>query len=104
MKKFDLKDLTPQMMKGLTKVQSAEELIEKARLNDFELDKDQAEKFFKQLQSAQELGDDELDKVAGGGCILLTPTAFYDKDGVKHLINEDGTTTPIPKKIQDPRK
>ncbi len=104
MKKFDLKDLTPQMMKGLTKVQSAEELIEKARLNDFELDKDQAEKFFKQLQSAQELGDDELDKVAGGSCSLFDPVAFYDVNGVKHLINKDGTTTPVPKKVQDPRK
>ena len=49
---------------------SVEELITLAKENGIELNEEDAKKYFEQLNAKKgELSDDELDCVAGGGCL-----------------------------------
>ena len=58
---------------------STEELIALAKENDVELSDEQANAYFAKLNSENgELGDDELDNVAGGGCGESDYDNFYN--------------------------
>lgn len=47
---------------------SPEELLALAKENGIELDEKEAKVFFEQLHNSEELSDEELNNVAGGGC------------------------------------
>ena len=66
-----MKNLKPEMIEKAKAANSAEELLELAKANNVEMTADEAKTYFAQLGSKSgELGDDDLDAVAGGasGC------------------------------------
>ncbi len=75
MKKFTMKDLTPDFMKGLSMVDSAEKIIEFCKEKGYEITQELAEKLLDQVQkvnslSGCELSDEALEAVAGGGSYI----------------------------------
>lgn len=63
--------LTPEIMKDIIKMESADELVKYAAEKDIKIDVSEAEELMKKLAAANDnsiipLNDDELDKVAGG--------------------------------------
>lgn len=64
-----MKNLTPEMMEKAKMAASAEELLTMAKVNGFELTREEAAAYFSQLHPVSgELSDDDLDNVSGGGC------------------------------------
>ena len=62
-------NLTNEIIEKAKAAKSAEELLEIAKANGVEMTLDEAATYFAQLNpKSGELGDDELDSVAGGGC------------------------------------
>ena len=70
-----MKSFTSEMIKKARTAKSAEELLELAKVNNVEMTADEAATYFAQLGSKSgELGDDDLDAVAGGGgCLEYEP-------------------------------
>ena len=65
-----MKNLTPEMIEKAKAAKSAEELLEIAKANGVDMTADEAATYFAQLNpKSGELGDDELDGVAGGACM-----------------------------------
>ena len=64
-----MKNFNTEMIEKAKAAKSAEELLELAKANNVELTADEAATYFAQLNpKSGELGDDELDAVAGGAC------------------------------------
>ena len=64
-----MKNLKPEMIEQTKAAGSAEELLEIAKANNIEMTADEAATYFAQLSpKSGELGDDDLDAVAGGAC------------------------------------
>ena len=61
--------LTPELLEKAKQAKSPEELLILAKENGEELTEDSAKAYFDQLHKTGELTDDELDNVAGGGCV-----------------------------------
>ena len=70
-----MKNFNAEMIKKAKAAKSAEELLEIAKANGVEMTADEAKTYFAQLDSKSgELGDDDLDAVAGGGgCLEYEP-------------------------------
>ena len=63
-------NLTEEQIKKAREAKSPKELQELAAKIDIQITMEQAEKAYARLhQSANELGDEELDNVSGGGCL-----------------------------------
>ena len=68
-------NFTPEMIEKAKTAKSAEELLEIAKANGFEMTAGEAATYFAQLNpKSGELDDDDLDNVAGGACKSKTPT------------------------------
>ena len=64
-----MKNLTPEMIEKAKAAKTAEELLAVAKANNIDMTADEAATYFAQLNpKSGELGDDELDAVAGGAC------------------------------------
>ena len=64
-----MKNLSKEMIEKAKGAKSAEELLELAKANGVEMTEGEAATYFAQLDTKSfELGDDDLDAVAGGGC------------------------------------
>ena len=64
-----MENFNAEMIEKAKAAKSAEELLELAKANNVEMTADEAATYFAQLNpKSGELGDDELDEVAGGGC------------------------------------
>ena len=64
-----MNNLTPEMIEKAKAAKSAEEILALAKENDIEMTPDEAATYFAQLNpKSGELGDDDLDSVAGGSC------------------------------------
>ena len=64
-----MKNLTPEMIEKAKAAKSVEELLELAKENSVEITAEEAKTYFAQLSpKSGELGDDDLDSVAGGAC------------------------------------
>lgn len=62
--------ITPEMIEKAKEAKTAEELLALAKENNIEMTEEEAKTYFAQLHPASgELSDDDLDNVAGGGCI-----------------------------------
>ena len=62
--------MNEEIIKKAKEAKTAEELLALAKENSIELTEDQARELFDRLHPATgELSDDELDNVAGGGCV-----------------------------------
>lgn len=59
---------TPEIIEKAKRAKSAEELTALAKENGIELTEDEAKEYFERLNKSDELSDEELDNVAGGGC------------------------------------
>ena len=61
--------MNEELINKAKQVQSAEELLELAKTENIELTEEQAREYFSRLHPSEgELGDDDLNDVAGGGC------------------------------------
>lgn len=61
---------TPEMIEKAKAAKTAEELMALAKENNIEMTEEEAKTYFAQLHPASgELSDDDLDNVAGGGCL-----------------------------------
>lgn len=67
MEKLSVRDLTPETLKKIQEMKSAEELIAFGKENGYEVSPELADRILKQFQSIDELNDDELEAVSGGG-------------------------------------
>lgn len=67
MKKLSIRDLTPETLKKIQEMKSADEIIAYGKENGYEVSPELAERIFKQFQASAELSDDDLVAVAGGG-------------------------------------
>lgn len=64
-----MNNITPEMIQKAKTAKSVEELQALAKENGWELTEEEASAYYEQLHAKTgELEDDELDKVAGGGC------------------------------------
>ena len=70
-----MKNVTPEMIEKAKAAKSVEELLALAKANNIDMTADEAATYFAQLGSKSgELGDDDLDAVAGGGgCLEYEP-------------------------------
>ena len=70
-----MKNFNAEMIEKAKTVKSAEELLELAKASNVEMTADEAATYFAQLNpKSGELGDDDLDAVAGGGgCLEYEP-------------------------------
>ena len=65
-----MKNLTPELIEKAKGAKSAEELLTLAKASGVEMTEDEAATYFAQLNpKSGELDDDDLDNVAGGGCV-----------------------------------
>ena len=65
-----MKNFNAEMIEKAKAVKSAEELLALAKENNVEMTADEAATYFAQLNpKSGELNDDDLDSVAGGGCV-----------------------------------
>ena len=60
--------LTNEQLEKAKSAKSAEELLSLAKENCIALTEDEAKKYFARLHNGDELADDELNNVSGGGC------------------------------------
>ena len=67
MKKLSFGDLTPELMKVLSKLKSPAEIIETCKEKDLEVSEKSAENLLEQFKRAEKLRSENLEKVAGGG-------------------------------------
>ena len=67
-----MKNITPELIEKAKTAKSAAELLELAKANSVELTEAQAQTYFAQLSAKGVVADDELDAVAGGGCITFS--------------------------------
>ena len=67
-----MKNITPELIAKAKAAKTAEELLEIAKANNVELTEEQAQTYFAQLSAKGTVADDELDAVAGGGCITFS--------------------------------
>lgn len=64
-----MNNLTPEMLQKAKETKSIEELQLLAKENEWELTDEEAAAYYEQLNAPTgEMGDDELENVAGGGC------------------------------------
>ena len=69
-----MKNFNTEMIEKAKAAKSAEELLALAKENGVEMTADEAKTYFAQLSSKSgELNDDDLDAVAGGGCLDYAP-------------------------------
>ncbi len=61
-------NFTPELISKAKAAKSAEELIKIAEDEGVKLEEKDAEMFFNKLNQSEELADEELEAVAGGGC------------------------------------
>jgi len=62
--------ITPELIEKAKAVKTAEELIALAKESNIELTEEQAKEYLEKLNPKMgEISDDELDNVAGGGCV-----------------------------------
>ncbi|MDE5753178.1 MAG: Nif11-like leader peptide family RiPP precursor [Oscillospiraceae bacterium] len=61
--------LTPELIKKARQAKSPEELLALAKENGITLSEDEAKEYFERLNGSGEISDEELDNVAGGGCL-----------------------------------
>lgn len=61
--------ITPKLLEKAKQAKSPEELMTMAKENGTEMSMDQAKAYFDKLNASGELSDEELDNVAGGGCL-----------------------------------
>ncbi len=55
---------------------SAEELMKAAKKNGIELSEKEAEEYFDKINASEELSDDDLQAVAGGGFCMKSASSF----------------------------
>lgn len=67
MKKFKLKDLSPELMKSLISLKTKDEIFAFANKNNLEISDKQVEKLIQIAEQASSLSAEDLDKVVGGG-------------------------------------
>lgn len=67
MKKFKLKDLSPELMKSLISLKTKDEIFAFANKNNLEISDKQVEKLIQIAGQVSTLSAEELDKVVGGG-------------------------------------
>ena len=60
--------ITPELISKAKQAKTPEELIDIAKINNVELNAEEAKAYFGQMNKTGELSDDELNDVAGGGC------------------------------------
>jgi predicted ribosomally synthesized peptide with nif11-like leader len=71
--------MNKELLEKAKRAKNAEELIALAKENGVELSDEQAKAYFAKLNSENgELGDDELDNVAGGACCETEYHNFYN--------------------------
>jgi len=70
--------LTPELLEKAKQTKSPEELIALAKENGAELMEEEANTYFAKINKSGELADDELDNVAGGGCVQEAVGSAYD--------------------------
>lgn len=64
------KKMSPELIQKAREAETPKELQELAAANDIQITMEQAEQIYKQLHhSSSKLSDEELDNVAGGGCL-----------------------------------
>ena len=88
-----MKNFSAEMIEKAKTVKSAEELLELAKQGGVEMTADEAATYFAQLNpKSGELGDDDLDAVAGGACGNKPTPKFAVGDHVieRGLYNCDG--------------
>ena len=67
--KFDPKELSGELLQKIQACRTPEELAALAKENDIALTAEQAEAHLAELNGLEvELSDEQLDKIAGGGC------------------------------------
>ena len=66
MKKLTLADLDPEMMKTMSGMKSADEIIDFCKSKGFEISQEGAAKILNQFVKVNELTEDDLAAVAGG--------------------------------------
>ena len=70
---------TPELLEKAKQAKSPEELIALAKESNIELTEEQAKEYLEKLNpKIGELADDELDNVAGGGCVQEAVGSAYD--------------------------
>ena len=67
MKKFKLKDLSPELMRSLISLKTKDEILAFANKNNLEISDKQVEKLIQIAGQVSTLSAEELDKVVGGG-------------------------------------
>ena len=67
MKKFKLKDLSPELMRSLISLKTKDEIVAFANKNNLEISDKQVEKLIQIAGQVSTLSAEELDKVVGGG-------------------------------------
>ena len=72
MTKIIKSDLTKEMVQKALKCKTADELLNLAKAEGYEMTKDEAEAYMAELADF-ELDDENLKNVAGGGCYMLCP-------------------------------
>ena len=65
-KEMTMADLTPEIMKGLERLKTTEEMKEYCRKEGFDLSDEMAERIAAQLEKGGELSDEEAEGVSGG--------------------------------------
>lgn len=66
----------PELAKKAKNAKSVEDLLEMAGEEDFELEREEAERIFDRLNAVGELSGDEIDAVTGGGCNSPSTPSF----------------------------
>ena len=66
MRKLTLSDLNPEMMKAMSSMKSADEIIAFCESKGFEISEEGANRILNQFEKVHELSLDDLDVVAGG--------------------------------------
>ena len=72
MTKINKNGLTKEMIEKAMQCKTADELLERAEAEGYEMTKEEAEAYMAELADF-ELDDENLKNVAGGGCYMLCP-------------------------------
>ncbi len=78
MAKLQLKDITPDMIKQMAKLGSAEEIAAFVKESGFEISDKGAARLKEQIDKTKDLSEEELAKVAGGYTVIWKWGSYTD--------------------------
>lgn len=77
-------NISKELLEKAKTAKTVKELIEMAKAENVELTSEQAADYFLRINAEDEISDEELHNVAGGGCNGLSGPKFFAKDRVSH--------------------